>query len=217
MTENEARIDDRLDAPAYHENIEPIVSVLEKLLEGIEGHALEIGSGSGQHILRFAELFPNLIWWPSDIAPEHLRSIRAWRRTTSLPNLENPTELDAAESDWRLGHPNRPPEQGICLIACINVVHISPWSATQGLFAGAERTLEPGGLLYLYGPYSRGGIHTAPSNQRFDQNLRARNPSWGVRDLGQMETLGAQSGFYLEQVIDMPVNNLSLAFRKSRE
>ena len=102
-------------------------------------------------------------------------------------------------------------------MACINVVHISPWAATEGLFAGAGRVLEPDGLLYLYGPYSRGGVHTAPSNAHFDQSLRLRNPLWGVRDLDQIEALGRSSGFHLEHIIEMPVNNLSLAFRKNRE
>jgi len=211
---NVIRMQDRLDAPAYHENIHPILSVLEPLLAGVEGNALEIGSGSGQHILRFAQRFPGLTWWPSDIAPGHLRSIRAWRQMAALPNLENPIALDAAALDWRLGQPVHPPGQDLRCIVCINVVHISPWSATEGLFAGAAKALAPGGLLYLYGPYARGGFHTAPSNARFDQSLRAQDPAWGVRDLEQMEKLGVQNGFLLEAVIDMPVNNFSLVFRK---
>lgn len=215
MDNRNSAADGRLDAPAYHENIGPITDVLESFLSDIGGHVLEVGSGSGQHALHFSRHFPHLIWWPSDVVEDHLRSIQAWRGANPPTNLQKPFFLNAAEADWHLGGEDRPPPQAISAIICINVVHISPWSTTEGLFAGAARTLVPGGLLYLYGPYSRDGLHTAMSNERFDHTLRTRNPEWGVRDISQIQALGREAGLNLEHIIDMPVNNFSLVLRQS--
>lgn len=199
-----------LDSASYHENITPILAVLGDVLRDLDGNALEVGSGSGQHVVDFAREFPRLSWWPSDVAPQHLSSIRAWRQNAALPNLNMPCRLDAAEADWGLGQPDRPPGDHIAAMVCINVTHISPWSTTQGLLAGAGKHLMPGGLLYLYGPYKRDGAHTAPSNQCFDQYLRSSNPAWGVRDIADIEATARAHGLSLRCVIDMPVNNVSI-------
>ncbi|WP_412852118.1 DUF938 domain-containing protein [Ectothiorhodospira shaposhnikovii] len=206
--------DTRLDSASYHENITPILAVLRDAFQDLEGHALEVGSGTGQHVVDFAREFPGITWWPTDIDPHHLKSIEAWRQYVSLPNLNAPVRLDASQTDWELGQSNRPPGDGFVVMVCINVVHISPWATTAGLLRNAGKYLLPGGLLYLYGPYSRDGRHTAPSNQRFDQYLRAQNPAWGVRDIASIETAGREQGLSLQSVIDMPVNNVSIILKR---
>jgi hypothetical protein len=206
--------DTRLDSASYHENITPILEVLRDTFQGLNGHALEVGSGTGQHGVDFAREFPGITWWPTDVDPHHLRSIEAWRQCASLPNLNAPVRLDAGEADWGLGQPDRPPSDGFAAMVCINVAHISPWATTVGLFENAGKYLMSGGLLYLYGPYSRDRMHTAPSNQRFDQYLRAQDPAWGVRDIADIETLGREHGLSLQSVIDMPVNNFSIILER---
>ncbi|MCG5493818.1 DUF938 domain-containing protein [Ectothiorhodospira variabilis] len=204
----------RLDSPSYHENITPILDVLRDAFAGLSGHALEVGSGTGQHVVDFARAFPDITWWPTDVDPHHLNSIAAWRESASLPNLKAPARLDAGQADWGLGQSDRPPADGFAAMVCINVTHISPWATTVGLMKGAGQYLTPGGLLYLYGPYSRDRKHTAPSNQRFDQHLRAQNPEWGVRDIADIENLGRKHGLSLQSVIDMPVNNFSIILER---
>jgi hypothetical protein len=99
-------------------------------------------------------------------------------------------------------------------VLCINMVHIAPWRAAEGLVQGASRLLGPEGVLFLYGPYRRGGVHTAPSNAAFDADLRAHNPDWGLRNLEQVEEIAAACGFATATVEPMPANNLSLVFRR---
>jgi len=135
-----------------------------------------------------------------------LNSIAAHRAVSRLPNLLSPLRLDAAALDW--------PVQRADAIVAINMVHISPWQAIQGLMAGAGRLLPPGGVLYLYGAYKENGIHTAPSNEAFDRDLRRRNPEWGVRDLEAVANLASSHGLELVERIPMPANNISVVFRR---
>ena len=190
-------------APAALRNREPIREVLARHLPGT-GTVLMIAEGSGEHAVHFARAFPALTWIPSDVDPDALASIAAWREDSALANLAPAVQLDVTAPRW--------PVDRADAITCINMVHISPWEATLGLFAGAARTLAPGALLYLYGPYRFGGAFTAPSNEAFDQSLRARDPRWGVRDLRDLEA--AATGFSLGEVIAMPANNHSLVFRR---
>ena len=125
-------------------------------------------------------------------------------------NLLPALDLDVTAADW----PARAPENADAIV-CINMVHIAPWSASEGLCAGAGRILSTGGILYLYGPYKRNGRHTAPSNEAFDLSLRQRNSAWGVRNLEDVAHVAAHAGFALREVVDMPANNLSLVFVKS--
>ena len=127
-------------------------------------------------------------------------------RAAGLSNIRAPLRLDVLEQDW--------PAVGADAIVCINMIHIAPWSATAALLAGASRLLRPGNRLFLYGPYKRGGRHTAPSNEAFDENLRARNPEWGVRDLDDVERFAEERGFELVEVTAMPANNLTVAFER---
>jgi SAM-dependent methyltransferase len=186
-------------------NREPIRQALATCLPN-QGLVLEIASGTGEHAVHMAAAFPFVAWQPSDIDDDALASIAAWRDEAALPNLLTPLALDVTSSPW--------PVAAADAIVCINMVHISPWDATLALFAGAARTLPPNGLLYLYGPYRFHGKFTAPSNEAFDQSLRARDPSWGVRDVRELTVAGTRAGFGLEHTIAMPANNHSLVFRR---
>lgn len=196
---------DRRHAPAAQRNREAIAAVLADHLPD-HGLVLEIASGSGEHALHFAARFPSLDWQPSDPDPAALRSIAAWSAEAALPNLRPPLRIDARSDDW--------PIERADAILCINMVHISPWSATLGLMRGAARLLPAGGLLYLYGPYLRAGIETAPSNLAFDQSLRSRDPDWGLRDVADIEATARDAGLCLTHIVPMPANNLSLLVRR---
>jgi SAM-dependent methyltransferase len=194
-----------LTSPAALRNRGPILDVLRRLLPA-RGTVLEIASGSGEHAVHFAAALPHLTWQPTDLAADALASIVAHRAEVGLANLLPPIELDVTAPSWPLAHADA--------IVSLNMIHIAPWSAAQGLFAGAGRLLAPGAVLYLYGPFKENGRHTAPSNAAFDQSLRARNGEWGVRDLGEVSALAAGHGLHFEERIAMPVNNLSVVFRR---
>ncbi len=194
-------------APAAARNREPIREVLAQHLPA-RGTVLEIAAGSGEHAVYLARSFPDLAWQPTDPEAEAVASIAAWRDEAALANLRPPLALDATATTW--------PVTTADAIVCINMVHIAPWAAALGLFAGAARTLTADGVLYLYGPYRFDGAFTAPSNQDFDRSLRSRDPAWGVRDLGDLSTAAAAVGFALHAVVAMPANNHSLIFRRAR-
>lgn len=197
--------DARAVAPAAERNRDAILSVLRRVLPGA-GTVLEIASGTGQHAVHFAAALPNLTWQPSDMDAAARDSIAAWRAHAGLANLRAPLALDVCRHPW--------PIASAQAVVCINMIHISPWAAAEGLFAGAARLLACGSTLFLYGPYRRGGEHTAPSNAAFDAQLRARNPAWGVRDIEAMVQLAGSHDFQLEEAVPMPANNFSLVFRK---
>ena len=155
--------DGRLDGPAFHRNHDAIWSALSSYLHGQTGNALELGSGTGQHITAFARLTPHLTWWPSDIYPRHLDSIAAWRRHAALSNLRAPQRIDLADPAWSWTA-NGQAGGDLAAMLCINVLHIAPWRVSQSLFAGAGRQLRGGGALFVYGPFKRDGAHSAPSN-----------------------------------------------------
>ncbi|MFK7898963.1 MAG: DUF938 domain-containing protein [Myxococcota bacterium] len=196
------------DAPATYRNRDAILSVLARWLES-PARVLEVASGTGQHAVYFAEKLPHLQWHPSDTDPERLASIEAWRAESGLPNLAPAILLDAADASW-------PKSASGPFDACFNanMIHISPWNVAEGLFAGVAQSLCERGLLFLYGPFRIGGEHTSPSNAAFDADLKARDPSWGVRDLEKVEALGAAQGVLLEEKNEMPANNWMLVFRK---
>jgi SAM-dependent methyltransferase len=197
--------DARLDAPATLRNRQPILDVLKPHLPA-HGLVLEVASGTGQHVVHFARACPGLTFQPSDPDPAHRASIDAWAAALGLANVRPAIALDASAEAW--------PVEAADAVLCINMIHISPWEATLGLMRGAARVLSPDGLLYLYGPYKRGGRHTAPGNEAFDASLRAENPLWGVRDLEAVANLAAAQGFAAPEIVEMPANNLSLLFRK---
>lgn len=199
--------DGRLHAPATLRNRAPIAAVLARWLPPA-GTVLELASGTGEHALHFAAAFPALAWQPSDPDPAHRRSIAAYCRGAERANLRAPLDIDVTAADWPLAGP-------VDAMVCCNLIHIAPWAAAEGLVAGAARYLRAGGGLYLYGPFKRGGRHTAPSNAAFDASLRAQNPAWGVRDLEAVADLAAAAGFAAPLIEAMPANNLSLWFVRS--
>ncbi|MCE3289699.1 MAG: hypothetical protein K0R83_1711 [Caulobacter sp.] len=196
-----------LSSPATARNKDHILAVLRQHLPS-NGLVLEIASGAGEHALHMATHLPDLTWQPTDPDPQALASIAAWREQ-GPPNLLPPLELDAARPEtW--------PVQSADAVVCINMIHISPWAATEGLFAGADRVLPAGGVLVTYGPYLEDAVDTAPSNLAFDASLKSRNPAWGIRRREDLETLAAAHGLDLQARIAMPANNLSLVFRRPR-
>jgi SAM-dependent methyltransferase len=206
--------DGRLDGPAFHRNHEPIWSAMAEFMGSAQGDVLELGSGTGQHVTEFARRAPQLTWWPSDYNPKHLESIAAWCAHSGLANLRSPQRIDLTDPDWTWqGDPGAGAE--LAAILCINVLHISPWRVSQNLMAGAGRYLQNGGRLFVYGPFKRGGAHTAPSNASFDASLRAENPDWGVRDVADLKAAAEQAGLTPADIVDMPANNLVLAFARS--
>ena len=207
-----AAADGRLDAAAFHRNRAAIGDALAADLAAMQGDVLEIGSGTGQHAVAFAQQAPHLTWWPSDPNADHRRSVDAWRAHTGLANLRPAANIDVSQPDWTWGNKNPPPP--LAAIFCANVIHIAPWSVAQGLFAGAERHLRSGGKLYLYGPFKMHGEHTAPSNAAFDESLRARDPAWGVRDIDDVNALARRHHLTPDKVHTMPANNLILVFTR---
>jgi SAM-dependent methyltransferase len=194
--------DVRLHAPATERNKQPILDVLQRVLPPV-GLVLEIASGTGQHVAHFATALPHLVWQPSDLDLRVHQSIRAW--TEPLTNVRPPLALDVRQP-WPLAHADA--------VLCSNMIHISPWEAALALIDGAGRVLPQGGVLFLYGPYRRFGRHTAASNAAFDASLRATDPQWGVRDLEAVEERAAVAGLRLEEIVEMPANNLSVVLRK---
>lgn len=199
--------DPRLYRPHVARNREPILDVLRRVLPA-QGLVLEVASGSGEHAAYFAQHLPTLSWQPSDPDPAALASIAAHRAAVGVPNLLAPLHLDVTSAPW--------PVERADAIVCNNMIHISPWAATEGLLAGAGRVLSAEGVLYLYGPYRIDGRHTAPSNEAFDASLRAQNPLWGVRDLADVRALAGRHGLVLAETVAMPADNLSVVFRRAR-
>ena len=199
--------DVRQYAPSAGRNRDPIWEVLRLHLPAL-GLVLEVASGSGEHTVHFARASGSkLVYQPSDPDPRARISIDAWAAASGLANIRPAIALDAAADVWAI--------ECVDVVVCINMIHISPWASTVGLMRGAGRVLPSGGLLFLYGPYRHEGRHTAPSNEAFDQDLRRRNPEWGVRDLEGVADLANGSGFSPPAIVEMPANNLSVLFRRT--
>ena len=208
--------DGRLDAAAFHRNRQPIWAVLQPFLADKSGDVVEAGSGTGQHVVEFARQTPGIVWWPSDLNEAHLKSIAAWRAHAGLPNVRPPLRIDLSDPAWcPQMHDGSGPAK-LVAVFCANVIHIAPWRVAQGLFAGAGRYLRPGGRLFLYGPFKRGGAHSAASNAAFDASLRQRDPEWGVRDIEALQELAAGAGLALIEIVEMPANNMILAFERAK-
>ncbi len=193
-------------APAAERNAAPIRAALAPRLAGRRGLVLEIGSGTGQHAAEWAAAFPSLDCQPSNPDPESRASIAAWAEAARFPNLRPPLALDAT-APW--------PDLGpLAAVIAVNVIHIAPWAVAEAILAGSARSLAPGGLLIFYGPFREAGRHTAESNARFDAALRARDPSWRVRDREALATSAAALGFAPPETVAMPANNRLLVFAK---
>lgn len=190
---------------AAERNKAPILDVLQRVLPRA-GTVLEIASGTGQHVVFFARALPELIWQPSDTDAHALAWIESLVDASALANAKMPLRLDVHEQPW--------PLERVDAVVSINMIHIAPWTATQALFRGVDSVLGTDGPLVLYGPFRRDGRPTAPSNEAFDQDLKARNPEWGVRDLGEVAAEAGKYGYALDEVVEMPANNLTVVFRR---
>jgi len=197
--------DERRSAPHVARTARPIAEVLRRILPK-RGLVLEIASGSGEHALHFAREFPHLLFQPTDADRVALRSVDAWRSAEGAPNLLAPVPLDAASDSW-------PVEQADAIL-CINMLHISPWAATEGLMRGSERVLPSGAPLYIYGAFLQHGVEPAESNSAFDRSLKARNPEWGVRTVEEVVEAAARHSLSFEELVAMPANNFSLVLRR---
>ncbi|HCJ45182.1 MAG TPA: SAM-dependent methyltransferase [Erythrobacter sp.] len=192
-------------APATARNSQPLAEVLACELPA-SGTVLEIASGSGEHAVFMARRFPALDWQPSDRDAEALASVDAWAAEARLANLRPAIALDAAAPDW--------PIVSADALLCVNMLHISPWDAAVGLFAGAGRVLGSGAPLVLYGPFVEPDVETAASNHAFDQSLRQRDPAWGLRSTADLDRLAAGHGMTRTARCAMPANNLVLVYRR---
>jgi hypothetical protein len=192
-------------APAAGRNREPIAAVLAEELPAT-GIVLEVASGTGEHAVHFARTFPALEWQPTDPDADARASIAAWRDEERLANLREPIELDASAPRWPIARADA--------VLCINMVHISPVEATEGLVAGAGHVLGPGAPLILYGPYLEEAVETAASNLEFDASLGSRNPAWGLRSVEWLDGVAARHGFARTRRVAMPANNLTLVYRR---
>ncbi|PYG02901.1 uncharacterized protein DUF938 [Thioalkalivibrio sp. ALE21] len=191
-------------APAAEQNREPILGILEQWFIR-PGALLELGAGTGQHAAFMAPRLGHLQWLPTDVA-EHLPGIEAWRREAAAPNLQPPRALDVAADPW--------PDGPFRYVYSANTVHILHWPGVEALFSGVAGVLEPDGLFALYGPFAHDGEHTAESNARFDRSLRQQDPGMGVRDRADLDALASACGLTREAVVDMPVNNQILIWRR---
>jgi SAM-dependent methyltransferase len=206
--------DGRLDAAAFHRNHQPIWQVLEPFLRGKSGDVVEAGSGTGQHVVEFARRAPQIIWWPSDLNDRHLASIRAWRSHAQHANVREPMRIDLSDPQWCAQMYDGSGPGKLLAVLCANVIHIAPWRVAEGLIAGAAQYLRPDGRLFIYGPFKRGGKHTAVSNAVFDTSLRDGNPEWGVRDVEAVGGVAASAGLALVDILEMHANNLVLVLAR---
>jgi SAM-dependent methyltransferase len=200
--------DRRMFSPAAARNSAAILAVLKWLLPA-RGLVLEIGCGTGEHAVQFAGAMPGLTWLPSDPDADSRASTASWIQAAGLSNIRPPLDIDVCAMAWGVE-----PMAPFDAVVSLNMVHIAPWTASLGLLAGAGRLLGAGGVLFLYGPFMRDGVHNAPSNAAFDASLKARDPAWGVRDIADLERAADASGLILRETIDMPANNRSLVFSR---
>ena len=192
-------------SPAADRNKQAIPEVLLKVLPE-RGNALEIASGTGQHVAWFASGLPGWAWLPSDAQPDGFESINAWVTEQDVRNVHSPVVIDVMAPNWLPG------QQQFDLIYCANMLHISPWATCAGLMRGSTQHLAPGGRLITYGPYLEDGIVTSPGNLTFDQSLQETNPAWGIRRIEDVKVQAAKAGLQLLSRHAMPANNLLLVW-----
>lgn len=198
-------------SPAAERNALPILQVLQPLLPD-RGLALEVASGTGQHVAAFAAALPGWTWQPSDLQADHFDSIMAWCQQAGVRNVRAPVRLDVLAPRWPSARPAF--AELFSLVYCANMLHIAPWACCAGLMQGAARYLAPGGRLVTYGPYLEDNVPTAPSNVAFDANLRQRDLAWGIRRLDDVAREAAHAGLRLAARHALPANNLLLVFER---
>jgi hypothetical protein len=204
--------DGRIHSQMVERNAKPVIDGLSPFLGAHNGNALEIGSGTGQHVIAFSRAFPNLRWTPSEPDSVHRASIDAWRDHENAET--NPAIGIDAAADWA-DQPELATIRPLKLILSLNVIHISAFQLAGGIVNGASKTLTSGGLLAFYGPFKENGAHTGDGNAAFDTRLRADNPAWGVRDVAEIAELGQAVGLSQIALLEMPANNRILILEKS--
>lgn len=200
--------DGRRFSPSVARNRDVLREAFMALVPGAR-HVLEIASGTGEHGVHIARGAPGLNWTFSDPDADSRGSIAAWMEHGDAARLHGPLDVDTTRSKWIANAP-----AGVDTIVCINMIHIAPWAAAEGLIAGAGSLLPKGRRLFFYGPFARNG-EMVESNRAFDASLKSRNPDWGVRDLDlEVVPLAENAGFVLAGVREMPANNLSVVFER---
>ncbi len=198
-------------SPAAERNRAPILDALRQILPD-SGQALEIASGTGQHVAHFASHMPGWMWQPSDAQADGFASIRAWCAQASAVNVHQPVLLDVMNPKWPTGSAEF--SDKFDAIFCANMLHIAPWATCAALMAGASKYLSPHGALITYGPYLERDVPTSPGNLAFDESLRQRDPAWGIRALEDVVRQAALAGLRLLERFEMPANNLLLVFKR---
>lgn len=193
--------------PHAERNAETIGAVLTRYLPA-KGTLLEVASGTGQHAVTLAPRFPGLTWLTSDPWQVSRESINGWLIHTGVQNVRSPLDLDVTAPDWETGLP-RP----ISAIYASNLLHITPWAVTLGLFRGAANLLAADAPMCIYGCFKRDGRHLSDANAEFDANIRGENPQWGVRDLDAVDAAAKAAGLSLADIVDMPRENFMLILR----
>lgn len=204
-------------APSAERNKGPIAEVLKEYFpdDQVQGKCLEVASGTGQHVVHWASTFPKMTFQPTEYDASKLPSIKAYMADHQGKNIQEPIQFDmSGENSWERLPPDWSHPEGLNLVLAVNVIHISPWSATQGLLALCGRVLKPEGFLVTYGPYLIDGKPTSESNGEFDASLKSRNPEWGIRDIADVEEEAAKHGIALIKQHPMPANNFTMTWKK---
>lgn len=197
--------DGRLSAPAAMRNARAIVEALAPLLP-TEGRVLEIAAGTGEHAVALARAFPGLDWQPTDIAPERLASIDAWRAAEAVENMRVALYLDAGTPDWRVGP--------VDVVYLANLFHLIAAPAAANVIRGGARVLRPGGRFFAYGPFRTGGTFRSQGDRAFHARLTTADPATGYKDADWIEATAVEAGLARVAMIEMPANNLILGFEK---
>ena len=201
--------DNRKDAPSFHRNIGPIIDRYHDILGGDRLNILEVGSGSGQHAVALCKEFPEISIQPTEVEEESLSSIIAWIDSTAVENAMSPRILDVTKPDAFFDGYTK-----YDIVQCFNVIHISPWQVTEGLFQLANKVTGDRAKVILYGPFRINGKQTSESNEQFELWLKAKSPEYGVRDLGEVSKVAEANGFCLAMRHAMPSNNFLVEFDK---
>lgn len=201
----QGRDDGRMSAPSAARNMAPVLDAMAPFVPA-QGVALELASGTGEHIVAYARKFPNVIWQPTDIDPDRLNSIDAWRADRGIQNMRMAQYLDASAPSWRTGP--------MAMIMTVNLMHLIDAPTARAVIAGVARNLAPGAHWFLYGPFRTGGAFRSDGDRTFHASLTAHDPQIGYKDLEKIEAWCAEAGLTRVDLIEMPANNLSLVLRR---
>ncbi|MEP2031479.1 MAG: DUF938 domain-containing protein [Paracoccaceae bacterium] len=197
----------KLEAPSATRNVDALNQLLTQHAPH-SGNALELASGTGQHIVRFAAQFPDLNWQPTEIDPSRIASIDAYADEAGLANLKSAVPLDACEGKWSDEF------AGQSLIMLINLLHLISGREAQTLITQAARALTSGGKLIIYGPFMRGGVLTSEGDLAFHRSLTDQDAEIGYKDDVSTLEVGCEAGLDVKEVVEMPANNLALVFSR---